>query len=283
MEIQQIVARLRNQTLLWRLLVMGIAWFLIAGAAWWFLVYTNPERVFQDMLRHNFMTQGYTRTVEAEAEGGASQKRITQIQMGVSPSARIVEESKQPDSAQTTEFISTRERTFARFLEYQNPQVENIWAILPQANTLESEVIERTYFPMGRLDQAERERLLHFINQNTVYSVNYDTVRQEKVNGRSAYTYDVTVQLQAYAGMLQEFGRAIGFESYVAGIDPSRFASSEPVALKVSVDKVSHALLRWQGMGVSATESYSAYGITGKPVDTPMDYITLKELESRLE
>lgn len=281
MDLKRIARLLRDEMMLRRLLLISLGVLLLSIFLWWSAVYTNSERVFRDMLRNNFMTNGYTRTIEAKNEG-TSQQRIVQLQMGSKPSAHIIEKVVQNDSEQTTEFISTRDQTFARFLKYQNPDVENTWTILPQANALSSEIVERTYFPMGRLSQSERQDILQFIRTNNVYNVNFDTARSETVNGRDVFTYEVTIQLQSYAGMLQQFGKAVGFGSFVETINPADFASSQPVSLLVSVDKASHMLVQWQAVGADATESYSGYGIVAKSIELPKDYISLQQLESKL-
>lgn len=288
-----------NKKLLVGLMVLAIVWFIFAVFAWYKVIYTNPERVFNDMLSKNFSTSGYSRLV-SDTSSGMSQQQITQVQFGANNIAQtklIIKSDKNVEKAQV---ISTPTADFLRYTSIvnydengklvDNKKVEGVWAKADQAGQLSQsfarQTIFATYFPMGLVtsssskDKMSKNEILDFIAMNTVYSPNYKKVKSESINGRQVYTYNVSVQLQSYVAMLQRFAKATGQEDVVAGLNPAEYAGSSPIQLEASVDKLSHRLIRVvYPENKTATETYTGYGINNLGTTVPKNFKSTLELQ----
>lgn len=285
----------KNRTLTILLALSTLA-FILMAYVWWTQVHTTPENVFRGMIERNLRTSGYTRIISIE-ESDLTQTQFSQVQTGAEHIAfsRIDSVTTTGDK-QVAEVIATPTEDFVRYLdlEYQDAEgnevdttnAENVWARQENSGDLSQSYAQltlfRTYFPMGTMSSAERNKILQQIEQNTVYNVNYDEARRENIDGKDVYTYDVTVQLQAYTDMIKMFGNAIGQSDIVAGLDPAQSAGSEPVPLKVSVDIASRQLVQVTYSGSeSISEKYSGFGIK-TPISIPEEFITTLELQQRL-
>src|SRR5687768_8901111 len=103
--LQRIRDRFTNVTLLTWLLLGGIVWLLAASVLWWNVVYTDPERVFNTMLKNNFSTQGYSREV-ISSQQGVQATEFSQLQTGKQNFVRTVTDLKQQEDSVRTDAIS---------------------------------------------------------------------------------------------------------------------------------------------------------------------------------
>lgn len=291
---QTIRDRLTSLSLLTWLLIGGLLWLVVASVLWWNIVYTDPERVFNAMLKNNFSTQGYTREVKSSQQGVAATE-VSQLQTGKQNLVRTLTDLKQQGDSVRTDAISTPEQEYIRYVEINTSRkgpdgkqldfssAENVWAKSDSDGS--SQTLTQMLFgivPLGNVPASERAKLLDLISEHSAFSVNYDSVKKEKVNGRTVYTYDVQLLAQPYIEMLKIYGKAIGFGDQVASLNPADYADAQPTNLTVRVDVVSRHLESVSyGGQQSRTEKYSGFGIV-KPVQLPTKTITSEELQQRL-
>jgi len=279
------------------LLVGGVVWFVAMIVLWWTFVYTSPQNVFEGMLARNFATTGYTRLVSNEGQG-VKQTEISQVQYGNEPVARSKVTIERGGNTEVAEVLSTTTEDYVRYteLDYKDSEgqaidmsdAEGVWAKQQSSGSLSQSFSQLTlfgtYFPIGLVPAENRTELLRHIQQNTVYNVDYDNVKTETIDGHRVYTYELTIQLQAYAGLVQRFGEAIGQSARVSGLNPADYAGTEPVSLTVSVDKASRQIVQVayeQSPGIE--ERYAGFGIANQPVTLPRDAISTFELQQRLQ
>lgn len=266
-------------------------------------MYTNPERVFNYMLANNFATVGYSRSASIKSEQ-MSQNESTQIQFGKQNVAVTKVAMSGGGSVDKAEVISTPTNDFLRYTKIKHLDADGkdvggskavgLWARADQPGQLNQsfsrQTLFATYFPMGivpenaKKDTVSRSELLDYISKNTVYSPNFNTVKHENIDGRRVVTYQVSVQLQAYAEMLQKFATATGQGSNTAGLSPADYAGTQPVKLVISVDEMSHRLARvLYPDNANVSELYSGYGINNSPVQMPDKFISAFQLQELLQ
>lgn len=280
LRIKQWLFHARSQKIL---VGIGAILFAVAIGLWWQNIYTDPQRVFENMLKNNFTTVGYTRTTTQTANGTLT--RSSQIQLLANPSIRTIETLAQGDDSQKTEYYIRPDQTIARIVEYPDERVVDQWVTLPMDDLFMQEVVDYTFFPMGLLPSEKRNNLVDFIRENQVYSIDYNDVTKDVVDGRDVYVYEVSIPLQSYAAMLQKFSAALGsaFAEKASEINPSNYEGTQPIILKASVDKYSHRLIQVTSEGsIQTVETYKGYGITNQTFEIPTDVISADELQQRL-
>lgn len=287
------VPQISDKALIW-LVVVSVVALGVSSFLYYQAVYKNPERVFYGMLDKNFSTGGFTRLVDSEGNGSRMSERSQAQFVGTN----IVEnktELQQNNDTIRTHVIATPEKEFVRYtaieagtVDEQNRKVDfsslvNQWA--DYGNQPISQVFAQSQlgiFPVGSVSVAKKRELIDFIKKNNVFSVNYQTVETEKIEGRLTYMYDVSVQPQSYIHMLKTFGEAAGLADQVEQFDPAQYEGAEPISFRIGVDVLNRRLVSLASPGdTSRKETYAGYGIQ-KPVAVPQAKITVQELQQKL-
>ena len=283
-----------NTSFLVSLLVLAILWFIIAFGFWWKLVYTNPERIFWDAIANNFSTSGFSRLTSYQDQE-ASELSASQIQYGQRNIAETHITVNAPGMKQKAEVISTPEEDYLRYVQFSSDdegsgksKALGVWAKSDGSGDLRQSFGQLTLllslFPMGYVPADERDDLVNYAKSNSVYNPEVDTVIKETIDGRSVYTFKVTVQLQTYADMLQQFAQATGQADAAADISPADYADVAPIPLEVSIDPLSRRIVRVMNPGDDTTvEAYRGYGISSKVVEVPQKYLSTSELQELLQ
>lgn len=286
--------RLANVSILSWLLVLSILALITTFILWWFVVYQSPSNVFNGMIKNNFATTGYTRHVISN-ENGLEADELTQVQSGGKNIVRTKTTLKQGGDTVTTDAISSDSAEYVRYINIDTNRKDqngkqmdfskavNVWGKSetngPSQNF--SQMLFGT-IPMGNATPEVREELIKFIDKHTVFSVNYDSVKTEKVNGRKAYVYEVQLLPQTYVEMLKLYGKGVGLGEQVAQLDPSKYAEAQPTDLRLTVDVASRRLVSLEFPGnANRKETYSSYGIV-QDVELPKKTISTEELQRRL-
>lgn len=273
------------------LLVIATIWFVVAAGFWWKLVYTNPEKVFWDTIGNNFSTSGYSRLTSMKSED-MSQLSASQIQFGQQYVAETHITGNSSEAKYKAEVISTPTDEYIRYVENsslaKDSKALGVWAKNDSggesSQSFSQLTLFLTLFPMGYVPAAERSDLVAFARDNTVYSPDVENIVEEEVNGRKVLTYKVSVQLQTYAAMVQQFASATGQTDAVGGISPSDYADTPPVPLEVSIDPISRRIVRVMNPGDDTTvEAYRGYGISTKMVQIPKDALSTVQLQELLQ
>lgn len=287
------VPQISDKVLIWLVVVsvlaLGVSSFLYYQA-----VYKNPERVFQGMLDKNFSTIGFTRMIDSEGNGSRMNER-SQAQFGAENFVENRTKLQQNNDTIRTHVIATPEKEFVRYtaieagtVDAQNKKVD-FSSILNQWADYGDQPISQVFaqsqlgiFPVGNVPAAKKHELIEFIKKNNVFSVNYQTVETEKIDGRLTYLYDVSVQPQSYIQMLKTFGEAVGLADQVEQFDPAQYEGAESISFKIGVDILNRRLVSLASPGdTSRKETYAGYGIQ-KPVTVPRASMTVQELQQKL-
>lgn len=283
---------------------MAIAVLVIiigGGLLWWQFIWQNPQRVFQDMLINNLETPSVAKQASATNQGQAITQTI-QLQMGGTNAADWLVDVRQASSAVDTESLGTPQTGFIRYTNitttqrkannkpYDFSSLLNVWGKSDgKTDTSLNQLFSQTVLdvssaplpPIGNLPDNERADIINDIRNGKIFNPNYGSVKRETVDGHTAYTYSMSVPLPAYLSMMQRFARDLGLKS-LDTVDPSQYVSLAPIPITLSVDRVSHQLVRAAYAKSGFSQAYSGWGII-KPIQIPRTIVTTTELQSRIQ
>lgn len=292
MTIQTMLTQLRRPKILSILLALGIVWLVVSGVLWWQTVYTTPRNVFNGMIQNNFTTSGFTKKSVTQNSGIAG-RETAQLQLAGRNVVQTRTELTQGTDVVFTESISSPEQNFVRYTKIETErknsagkQVDlssalNVWAKAPGSSQELSKLL-LGIMPMGTVPSADRAKLNDYLAKNTVFDVNYKTVKTETVNGRKAYVYEVKLMPVAYVGMLKIYGEAVGLGAQVSSLNQADFQEAQPSNLVIKVDVSSRRVVSLAyAEAPDSAETYSAYGAL-KYIPLPEKTISLQKLQERL-
>ncbi len=281
------------------LVVFGLVIFGVSGAAYLKSEREDPRNVFQAMLNNNLRTTSVTRSV-SQNDGQQSLEQYVRFQpsgMQIAYATTILEQLGVQRARVVTENVGTPSTDYVQYTSIESDQeneagetinfdeVLNMWGETevqdPNATTGELyNEIALAAIPFGNLSANDRKELLRFIEDESVYVVDYSAVNKVNVDGRQAYVYPVTVQPQAYIGLLQLYAAKVGL-TQLEGVDPALYTQSQPLQLTMSIDVLTQRIMSIAYPNGRA-EQYGGYGI---PVlqQIPEETIPLTELQSRIQ
>jgi len=298
---QERVEQLREN--IWWWLLGSFVALLISGGLWFQLVYKDPQRVFESMLRGTMSVTGYTKETITE-QGDTKNVEVRRLQFGTEPVSETTVTQQTANTTVKTETISTLDQQYVRFADIQTEQktpdgedidfssVVGIWGKGQQAeraangpfvgDAISGSDQYTLVIPMGNLQAEDRPALLQYLLDNHVFVPTYGEMRRETVNGRQVYAYPVQLQMQTYVEYLKRFGQAMGAAEYVSGLDPSQYAGIAPQNVTMYVDPLSRQLVRFDyNAGIARQDTFSSYGLM-RTIEAPRETIDATELQQRI-
>lgn len=285
-----------------RSIAVALVVLVVTGSfAWWQFIWQDPHRVFDDMLASNLETTSVTRTVTA----GNSMQSIDQtvrLEMGGTNAADWLVAERQNGASVTYERIGTPTAGYVRYIKLA-PSAEvasskhlnltsilNVWARTDDKTSTDLQLLYgQTLFdvmnaptpPIGNMPDSQRENILAFIRDQKVFTPDYGSVKSETVGGRNVYTYTVSVPLAAYIRMMQAFAHDLGMNT-LDTLDPEQYVNLQPIKMTMSVDRVSHQLVKLAYGNSGYVQTYGDWGQV-TPITMPAHTITTTELQTRLQ
>ncbi|HET8709652.1 MAG TPA: hypothetical protein VFL85_05250 [Candidatus Saccharimonadales bacterium] len=279
------------------ILIAAIAVFL-----WWQFVYQNPRHVFDDMLANNLQTTSVTKQ-QKQGNGSQSVTQTVRLQLGSTNATDWLVTINQANSRVTTESIGTPNAGYVRYLSastkqkrangkaYDFSKLLNVWG---KADTKDSKNVLNQLFsqtmldigtaplpPLGNLQPDDRQNILDFMQEQSVFNADYNKVTTGTVDGRPVYIYPVTVKLEPYLRMMQAFARDNGMRQLDA-IEPSQYRTAPAVKMTFKVDRWSHQLRQVQYDTAKFSQTYTDYGLK-LPIQIPRQTIPVTDLQNRLQ
>ncbi|TAH33408.1 hypothetical protein EYC59_04740 [Candidatus Saccharibacteria bacterium] len=280
------------------LTVVGGVALLLVGVLWWTFVRSSPTTAFNDMLSNNLSTPGVTRVLEQKS-GQLQIAQYTQLQLGAQPTAHALTTLTQQGGVIATEQISTQQNDYVRYQKIvataktadgkpvDVSSVVGKWAKMEKGSSLGSSVtaglFNQTLFgimPIANLEPAARKDLLHYINANDVFTYDPAKVKTMSLQGRKAYSYEVSIKPAPYIKMMQEFGKLVGIHQY-DDINANNYATSASIPVTIVVDARSHALAEVDQSATGRTERYTGFGLMPQ-TEVPKATLTTKQLTEQL-
>jgi len=271
--------------------VLGAALFFISGWLWYTQLYSTPQRVFWGMINNNLSARGVTRTI-TESQGGNSSQQIISLSFNGDVQAHSVATIGQTGSDNQTntvvsETIGTVSADYIRYLKISPDDGRfastlNIWAKADGDGQRSNFLLESMFglAPVANLTPVPRRALVDQMQSRHIYDVDYSKLVHKSEKGRDVLVYDVTLNLEGYLQILNNYLQTIGMPKD-SQFDPSQYAG-QTAAVTMTIDKLSHQLVSVAYDNSNRIETYTDYGVvdTGK---LPTDTIGVDVLQKRLQ
>jgi hypothetical protein len=289
---------LRN---LWRSVIIAVvALVVIFGLLWWVFIWQSPQRVFSDMLANNLSVTSVTKHI-AVSSSSQSVDQYVRLEMGSTNASEWLVTVAQSNTSVTSDSIATPTTAYIRYTQIKDrpktqkiatnlDKVLNLWGRAdgktdPNLGQLFSQSLldigSAPIPPIGNVSDTERQALVNYMLNQGVFSGIYNKVTSQTINGHGVYTYHVLVYLGPYVRLMQSFAHALGNNS-LNSINPSQYSNATPVALTLSVDKMSHDLEEVVYPATGYAQSYADWGLL-TPIVLPHHTISTTALQTLIQ
>ena len=290
----------QRQPIFWirQIVLAGLIVWVASGVVWWTRIYGSPRRVFHDMLSNNLSTTSYTKVTSMNQEPESIQQstQVSFVDQVTSRSVVLLQQKGQTGakSSVKTESIGTSTHDYSRYLDIQTAQtsdakkpdyrrIQGTWAKSDSSETTKPQYLRQTLLsllPFGNLQQDNRTRALTALVDSNAYSVDYNNVKQEKVNGKTALVYLVKIDLARYVTAFNNVAKSAGYSDLVE-LSSDAYQNTPPVEAKIAVSKTSHRLLRIVYQDGQQTEDYTSFGLRA-PIDVPKTDLSILDLQKQI-
>lgn len=270
--------------------------FGASGYYWYQNIFTNPDRVLNDMLDKSLQASTVQRRV-SQSQGDSSLNQA----VFVSFSPKVLTESVSELNEITTlgrtivktENIGTQNADFVRYTDIEVSgdrtgrdfsKVTGIWGKREsQAESGQPASFLRdalfTAVPFGNLNNSQRDELKSEIKRVSLYQ--YKEAKKEYIDGRPVMTYQIDLDPHALVTVLAKYSEITGLGKSPE-LNPAMYEGAQRVPLNISVDLLSRHVSTIGFRGSDRLETYGAYNMFLN-IDEPQDTIDINELQNRLQ
>ncbi len=264
------------------IIVLGILGY------WFYEAYLiNPNVVFYDMISNNLNTRSYVVTNYQQGSGGSLIER-TLVSTGSTNRVMSLETTNIASSKATitTLSIGTPSTDYSTYKKIDigassavYNQILGVWGV-NSANGVNGQggqlfkSIMLAPFIFSSPSMTQTNELVSYIKQNHVYLIKSSKIG--KLNGRPVMNYEITINLNSYAKLMNLFLNKIGYRNQGKGI---QYSGNSTANLEISVDILSRQLVALSYLGSNSIQVYGSYGINS-PIKLPTKTIPLQQLKN---
>lgn len=264
----------------------------VLGVLWYYLIYTNPQRIFWGMVENNLSTSSISK-VSSQESGSFSSQEVVQVtfspQLAVHNVRDITDNTQQQPTRIKLEAIGTRQADYQHYLLIDRPAAEgqekldygrvyNMWLKSDEggAQLLNSNLFGPVLF--GRMPENIRHDLMNDLKK--AYDVNFETVKKMNLDGRRTYSFEVEVNLASYAAAAQKYARLLKLP-VAEQIDPASYSEDDKTKVTIYVDALSRQVRKMHFSSANTFEDYSSYGIS-KKVTPPTRTVSSEQFQDAI-
>ncbi|MDQ3158560.1 MAG: hypothetical protein M3P98_00270 [bacterium] len=292
----------RRSVTIW-LYVFAVLIAFVGFVVWYAYVFSSPERTFWSTVDANLNVSSYSKVVVQE-QPGSKGTNVTTFEDGVTPIARdvgiLTTGEGESTINQETESIGvegqnyfTYKRVDGKILNSAGEPVDTSSVVgvagvmdlnsplsqgFPQT-LRDARVGPQLTLPFANLGSEQRSDLISFMQDSGVFKVDFNNVSKSEVNGKTAYKYDVEINIEKYIELLQKLDELNGTE-FFAGIDPAQ-ANGQTANVIMSIDINARQLLELEYSGTGAKETISGYN-GHYNIKKPTEFVEFNELNNRI-
>lgn len=277
---------------------------VLAGTGIGYYKFQNRDKVTTDVfwsaVDNSLKTTLFSRHSTAKS-GGQSSDQVTDVfispKQGVHSQTKFIQTGVDEAEA-TTENLGTAYSDYVRYVSistsqkneqgkpYDFSKIVNVWAGTPEDK---KETSGQQFgqgilsaIPAGNLTAEQRGVLTSMMAKEKVYDIQVVKTTREGLLRRPTYTYSVTLKPSAYVKVLKQFGDYVGI-TQLKGLDPSQYENAPDSAFEVSIDGWSRQITGIMQPGTNKRETISGHNARKTYVDAPKDYISVDDLQTRLQ
>ncbi|HSX44875.1 MAG TPA: hypothetical protein VLF39_02030 [Candidatus Saccharimonadales bacterium] len=288
-------------SILIRLLVsLALIALLLGVWSWWHFIKSEPKRVFWNAIDNALQTSSFSReTIETQNTQKTDQKLYVNTspkaiaqgtnevtQTGVNPFRVVTSEAGNPTSDFVKyDYVKTSQPTSSgKPADFTS--VLNIWGkdVSPNKSVTSGQLYNQSVLgvlPFGRLNIDDRRQLIKLIKDKNVMKVDYNTVSRTIAHGRPTYTFSVSVNAEAYIGMLKQYADSVGL-TQLKQTNPADYRDTPALSFKFTIDVWTQQITKVSYVNGLRNEFYGSYGLRTTPTDLPKNAIDINELQQRV-
>lgn len=284
----------KQNALLGGAVIVALSLFIVSGWLWWTRVFTDSERVFNDMLANSLKSKSVSRKVAQKDQSSSIDQTIyVDFRPREVNSQTVTKLSEKGMDRQvttvTTETIGTPNTDYVRYLSAEGAEnlsvAGNLDSVLGTWAERGSSSEETTFLnealfsivPFGSLTSEQREELLSFMKEKNVY----EQTRAERsfTDGRYVYSYGILIRPYALVESLAKYAELTG-QGSASQLNLESYASAAPIHVQMLVDIPTRQLIGIEySNGRSETiENTNLF----REITIPNDAIPFQELQQRL-
>lgn len=270
--------------------------FAVSGSAWWYFVYSSPERVFWRSIENSLNVTSVSQQIMGNPDAGIP-RQFLRLQLSPESAAEGLQQLfRSGDRQEPAVTMELRGNTSADFANLQQVDgndaagkpvdinaVRGKWAqISPEGQAQIYPRLVFGYVPFANISSSPRQSIMRENIQNPgVYKPDYASIQRINNNGRPVIAYNVDIDPYSYILMLQKIGPYV-ISRQVEQYDAEQFKGAAPVNVQIAVDLLSSQIIYIKQQGQEETSIHS-YGLLTEPVKMPTDLVPVEKLQEKLQ
>jgi hypothetical protein len=274
------------------LIVFGIAVTLIVGLELWYIkIYSNPERVFWNMIDNNLSTEGFTReTKQPVCVPNADSTNIIQTSFTPTFNVRCITHIEQGNIKLKIETIGDVTADYERYVKVETEgdktsedkysKIYDMW-LKNNGNekataNLYSQLLNSPVL-FANLKYQQKKELSESLRK--VYIVDYKNVVKERSGLKQEYVFSAQIPLKNFTAAEKIYAKKLNLP-IADQINPESYSDESRVSVKLRVDVISRHLMDIEFQNIK--EKYSGYGIS-KNINIPNKTVSITELQNAFQ
>lgn len=262
---------------------------------WYNSVFTNTDRVFDDMLNKSMQTTSIYRNVYQESGRNTVEQSIY---TGFSPktvaesTTKLEDNSTRNKTQVTTQTIGTPKEDYIRYtsIDIGGKQLNGLDQVLGVWGTRQSNeetgasvsFLSDALFvvvPFGNLNEQQRAAMTKEIKDTQLYKIKDATT--DFSNGRPTAEYTVSINPQSLIKVLVKYIEITG-QPTNAQLDAQAYQQAQAIDARFEIDLLSRHLKTVTFEEAGRTETYQGYNVF-RTIESPTKTISIDELQQRLQ
>lgn len=257
---------------------------------WYNQSYLKPSSVFWGTISNNLNTGFVTRT-SSQTQGAQRLTQINDLQFTPELLARSIVrlENTETNEKVVTETIGTPTADYLRYVEIDSEQSRvtdnsaiGSWAKREAGQNTQPQILTDALLGnvlmFGDLSKSDRKQLVDDLQKNNAFQ-KYDIIKKKTVGGQRVYTYNVVLNLDAYANIYKTYLKMLGQEKLAEQIGAQQ--SGATYQFELDVIAASRVPLKLSVPDSENAEYYSNIGAR-QPIAIPQTNQTISELQAKL-
>ncbi|MEI6237267.1 MAG: hypothetical protein WCP03_01540 [Candidatus Saccharibacteria bacterium] len=272
--------------------IVVIAIIGLGKLMWLDQIYLKPQNVFWGMINQNLQTGSITKTVVQKNNDLQSIQQVTSIQYKSEIYARTVvtiqDKTKGNESLIITDTYGTPTQDFLKYKTIKSAgnntpkNVEGVWSVNTASSQQQVQILSDAILSspliFGYLNSNKRTDLINQMHFNSVFNIDYSAVnKNDKVDGKKAYSYKLTIDLAKYMSVYRNYLSMIGQGNLAGQLGQPQAGATYKATLYVNA--LNRQPLRLVPEGVTTGEGFSnidSNNITKPPKDAKLSILQLQ-------
>lgn len=278
------------------LIILGVGLFAASGTVFYRQIFTDPDRVLDDMLAKSLQTGSIQRQISfTTQQSSVDQTYYNTFSPNNATESILILKEGNYKAGQATEVtkqsIGVADKDFVRYKAISLPpgseqkdfsKVLNVWGRLDKTDngevpgTLNESIF--SIVPFANLPSAERNLVMAEADKVNLYK--YTNTKLTYKNGRPTLSYEMAIKPESLLKVLNVYATVTGTGDKEQ-LNPEQYKDSQDINIQLEVDLLSRHVREIKFIGSSREETYGAYGLK-RPIELPKESISVDELQSRL-